>query len=172
MERVCEYCGKSYNEKRKRCPHCGTPNRAVDRDCPKTVEGLRNYCKNHDVDPHSLHFHIGSDYRGARAYGIYRDTDGKFVVYKNHRDKRRTELFRDADEGAAVAVLYAKLQRARFGRRKHRRHREGNLAHATSGGRTAARKVASHGSVGQLLTAGLAIILLLAALFLHSSGAI
>ena len=55
-------------------------------------------------------FFIGRDYRGARAFGIYQDKNGDFVVYKNKSDGKRVERYRGDDEAFAVNELYQKLR--------------------------------------------------------------
>ena len=54
---------------------------------------------------------IGEDYKGAKAFGIYKDeTDGTFVVYKNKEDGTRAVRYKGSDEAYAVNELYQKMK--------------------------------------------------------------
>ena len=45
-----------------------------------------------------------------KAFGIYKDSDGNFVVYKNKGDGTRAERYRGKDEAYAVNEIYQKLR--------------------------------------------------------------
>ena len=54
---------------------------------------------------------IGEDYKGAKAFGIYKDeSDGTFVVYKNKEDGTRAVRYKGSDEAYAVNELYQKMK--------------------------------------------------------------
>ena len=51
-------------------------------------------------------------------FGIYRDEDGEFVVYKNKSDGSRAVRYKGLDEAFAVNELYEKL-RSEVSERRH-----------------------------------------------------
>lgn len=53
-------------------------------------------------------FYIGTNYRGARAFGIYTKGDD-FIVYKNMADGKREIEYSGDDEALAVRLIYRKL---------------------------------------------------------------
>lgn len=77
---------------------------------PKTIDELKAYCANEGMPLEKMRFFIGEDYREARAFGIYQDEDGSFVVYKNKADGSRAVRYQGPDEAYAVKELYEKLQ--------------------------------------------------------------
>lgn len=110
----CAYCGALIKTSLRFCENCGAPNpdytepgkRTV---IPETIDQLKDYCSLHHIPLKDLHFHIGEDYRRAKAIGIYQDgTD--FVVYKNKSDASRFIRYRGSNEAYAVKELFAKLQ--------------------------------------------------------------
>lgn len=46
------------------------------------------------------------DFRQPKAFGIYKDSDGNFVVYKNKGDGTRAEHYRGKGEAYAVNEIY------------------------------------------------------------------
>ena len=50
-------------------------------------------------------FFLGQDIREPRAFGIYQDADGLFVVYKNKANGERAVRYRGRDEAYAVNEL-------------------------------------------------------------------
>ena len=105
----CEYCGEKFDGKLRRCPHCGGLNKlayqyeinegretALDRAAdggeagavaqpkqgvvkPKTIEELKRFAAEHNLPLRDMRVHLGEDYSGPKAYGIYRAEDGRFV---------------------------------------------------------------------------------------------
>lgn len=62
---------------------------------PKTIEELKQWYIDRNLPPESVtRFFIGSNYKGAKAFGIYKDdiTD-KIVVYKNKVKQMVQEVF-------------------------------------------------------------------------------
>ena len=57
-----------------------------------------------------MRFFIGVDYKKPKAFGIYQDGDGNFVVYKNKADGSRAIRYKGTDEAYAVHELYLKMQ--------------------------------------------------------------
>ena len=79
---------------------------------PKTIEELKQWYIDRNLPPESVtRFFIGSNYKGAKAFGIYKDdiTD-KIVVYKNKADGSRSIRYAGMDEAYAVNELYKKLK--------------------------------------------------------------
>ena len=83
----------------------------TDGGIPKTIEELKDYCNRNGLLASKTRFFIDYDYRGAKAFGIYKDEEtGEFVVYKNKADGSRAERYRGTDEEFAVVELYDRLQ--------------------------------------------------------------
>lgn len=77
---------------------------------PKTIEELKAFCAEKGMPLEKMRFFIGEDYREARAFGIYKDEDGRFVVYKNKSDGSRAVRYHGYDEAYAVKEIYEKLR--------------------------------------------------------------
>ena len=77
---------------------------------PQTIEELLAFCERHELPLAKMRFFIGLDYPGAKAYGIFRDKNGDFVVYKNKADGSRAVRYRGPDEAYAVNELFQKLK--------------------------------------------------------------
>ncbi|MBE5807383.1 MAG: zinc ribbon domain-containing protein [Clostridiales bacterium] len=141
----CPACGAMTQPDDKYCPQCGIPLRAEaktafgesgepgaktafgesgepgttgfdENGVPETIEALKQWCEGKGMPLRKMRFFIDEDYRGARAFGIYRephDAYGRnadvFVVYKNKSDASRAERYRGPDEAYAVRELYEKL---------------------------------------------------------------
>ena len=101
----CPYCGADMSESDKLCPHCGAWN-----GVPKTIEELKEFCRAYDLPLERMRFFIGEDYKEPKAFGIFRNEDGKFVVYKNKADGTRAVRYQGPDEAYAVNELYQKMK--------------------------------------------------------------
>lgn len=114
MKVKCDYCGNYIEQSSEKCECCGAPNAQYKRTAnmqPETIEQLKDWYVAHNLpDENVTRFFIGKDYKGARAFGIYQDTNGDFVVYKNKSDGTRAERYRGDDEAFAVNELYQKLR--------------------------------------------------------------
>lgn len=114
MKIPCEYCGQMIPETAQTCPHCGAANSRVKRTAygvPTTIEELRAYCQQHNLPLQDMRVFLGEDYRGAKAFGIYRDeSTGNFIVYKNKADGTRAVRYEGDDEAYAVNELYLKIK--------------------------------------------------------------
>ncbi len=110
--RICEVCGKQIPDDAAFCTNCGAEQHGETRltKIPETIEELRAFCAAHRITPEKQRFFIGEDYRGARAFGIYRDEAGNCVVYKNKADGSRSVRYSGPDEKRAVRELYEKLK--------------------------------------------------------------
>ena len=112
MRVKCEYCGNYILDTDKICPQCGAPNAHMQRSAdgvPKTIDELRAFCEAKKLPLKKMRFFIGEDYRGPKAFGIYRDADD-VVVYKNKADGSRAVRYRGTDEAYAVNEIYQKLK--------------------------------------------------------------
>ena len=115
MQIKCDYCGSLFDETLEKCPNCGASNVDVNRsvyDQPKTIENLKNWYSARRLPPYeTTRFFIGIDYKGPRAFGIYKDENsGKFIVYKNKDDGSRAVRYEGTDEAYAVNELYMRLK--------------------------------------------------------------
>ena len=108
MSRKCYHCGEPLSEKDKVCPRCGAD--ANESRRPKTIYELRVHCAEKRVPLAKIRFFIGEDYRGPKAFGIYQDDDGQFVVYKNKADGSRAIRYHGPDEAYAVNEIYEKMK--------------------------------------------------------------
>ena len=132
MNIKCDYCGGMVDEKSISCPHCGAMlsgvNRMADKT-PKTIEELKKWYTDHNLPPEDVtRFFIGKDMGCAKAFGIYQDSAGDFVVYKNKANGERAVRYKGADEAYAVNELYQRLK-AEIADQKSR-----NNAQKSSGG--------------------------------------
>lgn len=114
MKIKCDYCGAVIDETEERCPSCGAPlsgaNRTSDEQ-PKTMEQLNAWYKAHHLPPENItRFFIGKNITEPKAFGIYRNSVGDFVVYKNKANGDRVIRYQGADEAYAVNELYQRLK--------------------------------------------------------------
>ncbi len=123
-EDFCSYCGALIprNEAAaataqavQSAPESERPARRV--QTPQTIEELLAFCQRHELPLAKMRFFIGLDYPGAKAYGIFRDKNGDFVVYKNKADGSRAVRYRGPDEAYAVNELFQKLKDEASGQR-------------------------------------------------------
>ena len=84
MKIKCEWCDNWINDYDKVCPNCGGVNDKYVRQAngiPKTIEELKEWAKQMKLPLDQMNTHIGEDYKGPKAFGIYKDPkDGTFVV--------------------------------------------------------------------------------------------
>ena len=122
MKVRCDYCGQFIRDTDPVCPNCGAPNALAQRSgagVPKTIDELRQFCAARNLPLAKMRFFLGEDYRGARAFGIFQDEEGNFVVYKNKSDGSRAVRYRGKDEAYAVNELYQKLRSEVMNQREH-----------------------------------------------------
>ncbi len=113
MKIRCEYCGNYLSDTDEVCPSCGAPNEHLLRGAagePKTIGELRAFAQRHNLPLEQMRFFLGEDCREPRAFGIYQETNGDFVVYKNKSDGQRAVRYRGRDEAFAVNELYQKMR--------------------------------------------------------------
>ena len=132
-KKTCPACGAPVSPGEEFCSYCGaliprneasaqsaaavqaapeeTQARPVRRvQTPQTIDELLAFCERHELPLSKMRFFIGLDYPGAKAYGIFQDKNGDFVVYKNKADGSRAVRYRGPDEAYAVNELFQKLK--------------------------------------------------------------
>lgn len=117
MPDKCEYCGRPLDSSKQFCESCNAPNPSYKPEstntaqggAPATIEELKLYCSMKNLPLEKMRFFIGEDYRGAKAFGIFKGADGEFVVYKNKADGTRAVRYKGPDEYKAVSEIYNKL---------------------------------------------------------------
>lgn len=123
MKIPCEFCGQTISEAKQTCPHCGAARAGAENAAcgiPTTIEELRAYCRRHDLPLADMRVFLGEDYRGAKAFGIYRDeTTGNVVVYKNKADGTRAVRYEGPDEAFGVRELYLKIKERVARQKRH-----------------------------------------------------
>ena len=114
MKIKCEYCGSMFDDTLEKCPNCGGTNNNVRRstsDQPTTIEELKEWYVSKGLpDEEVTRFFIGRDYKGSKAFGIYKNAKGKFIVYKNKADGSRAVRYEGTDEAYAVNELLTRLR--------------------------------------------------------------
>ena len=113
MKIKCEYCEQMIEDTDPQCPYCGAVNENVKRGAsqvPTTIDELKSFCVAHNMPLEKMRFFIGEDYKGARAFGIFQDGNGDFVVYKNKDNGQRAVRYKGKDEAYAVNEIYQKLK--------------------------------------------------------------
>lgn len=131
MKMKCSFCGQYYDDSIEKCPNCGAPNDHIHRTSdavPHTIEELRAYCESQGFTPERTRFFIGVDYKEPRAFGIYKDDAGEFVVYKNKANGQRAVRYRGKDEAYAVNELYERLQDEILNQKSHYVNRQKDRA--------------------------------------------
>lgn len=111
--RICEKCNKPLPNGMVFCPECGFEQKHGGIELtkiPQTISELKQFCESKGMPLERMRFFIGEDYREAKAFGIYQDENGEFVVYKNKADGSRAIRYRGTDEAFAVRELYEKLK--------------------------------------------------------------
>ncbi|MBE5903120.1 MAG: hypothetical protein E7275_02430 [Pseudobutyrivibrio sp.] len=127
MKIKCDYCGQMIDEGLDRCPNCGASTSAVNRMAsgePKTIEELKQWYVAHKLPPEeTTRFFIGKDIKEPKAFGIYKNSKGDFVVYKNKASGERAVRYEGSDEGYAVNELYQRLRAEIADQKAHSRGR-------------------------------------------------
>ena len=77
---------------------------------PRTIEELRQFAEARKLPLDKMRFHLGEDFRGPKAYGIFRAGDGTVTVYKNKADGSRAVRYQGPDEAFAVNEILLKMR--------------------------------------------------------------
>ncbi len=77
---------------------------------PRTIEEFKAFCEQHDIPAEKMRFFIGVDHREPKAYGVYKDENGDFVLYKNKTDGTRAVRYKGPYEDIAINELYEKMK--------------------------------------------------------------
>lgn len=135
MKIKCDWCGSWINDFDQVCPNCGGVNNNYNRHAngvPQTIEELKAWAKEMNLPLDDMRTFIGEDYKGAKAFGIYKDeTDGTFVVYKNKEDGTRAVRYKGTDEAYAVNELYQKMKERVAVQKAHKQPKTAQPAHNT-----------------------------------------
>lgn len=107
MAEKCKICLVDLAEGVKHCINCGAEVGAVE---PRTIEEFKAYCEARKLPTEKMRFFIGENYTEPKAFGIYEDGAGEFVVYKNKADGSRAVRYRGAEEAFAVRELFLRMQ--------------------------------------------------------------
>lgn len=114
MKIICDYCNSLIDEENAVCPNCGGILDGAHRfagEQPRTIAELKEWYIARNLPSEEVtRFFIGKDIREPRAFGIYQDELGDFVVYKNKSNGERAIRYQGADEAYAVNELYQKLK--------------------------------------------------------------
>lgn len=114
MNIKCDYCGAMIDERSERCPNCGAPLSGANRTAneqPKTIEELKAWYVAHHLPPEEItRFFIGKNITEPKAFGIYKNDVGDYVVYKNKSTGERAIRYQGSDETYAVNELYQRLK--------------------------------------------------------------
>ena len=111
----CPYCDGVITSDMETCPNCGASNLNYVEDkprvimTPKTIEELQEYCAERGMPLARMRFFVGEDFKEPRAFGIYKEADGKVIVYKNKDTGERAIRYEGYDEAHGVEELYLKL---------------------------------------------------------------
>ena len=170
MRIKCEYCGSFIDDKDETCPYCGGVNAHLARSAsaePKTIEELKEFCKSKNLPLAQMRFFIGEDYKEPKAFGIYKDGDGNFVVYKNKGDGTRAVRYSGKDEAYAVNEIYQKLK-TEIAIRREKKADEGTYQRVSTRKQSAQNKVAS--AIGIIIFAVIIIITVVITVMLSTGG--
>ena len=109
MSFFCDQCGREMDRRMERCPNCGAPNPYIVQNAPRTIAQLRDFAAAQGLPLDKMRVYLGVNFTEPKAYGIYRESDGMFVVYKNKADGTRAVRYHGPDEAHAVNELYQKM---------------------------------------------------------------
>ncbi len=113
---------------------------------PETIGELQQWYDDHNLPPEEVtRFFIGKNITEPKAFGIYENEQGEFVVYKNKANGERAIRYQGPNEGFAVSQLLTKL-REEIAKRKGNRQRSGASGGQASSVRSSASSSASSGS--------------------------
>ena len=78
---------------------------------PKTIEELKQWYEDRHLPAEEVtRFFIGKNITEPKAFGIYKDKKGEFVVYKNKANGVRSVRYKGPDEAIAVGEILLRLK--------------------------------------------------------------
>lgn len=94
---------------------------------PRSIAELQACYTAHHLPPEEVtRFFIGKNTYQARAFGVYRNEVGEFVVYKNKANGQRAIRYQGMDEAHAVEEIYLKLRDEMAQQKAHNRTQRAN----------------------------------------------
>jgi len=92
-------------------PQQSQPAERRQRRQPETIGELQQWYADHNLPPEEVtRFFIGRNITAPKAFGIYKDENGEFVVYKNKASGERAIRYQGPDERFAVGEILSKLK--------------------------------------------------------------
>ena len=164
MKLKCSYCGSFIKDTDEKCPNCGAVNEHLMRSAdgiPKTIEELKAFCQKHNLPLEQMRFFIGENFTEPKAFGIYKDDEGNFIVYKNKADGSRTVRYQGTDEAYAVNEIYQKMK-SEVSMRKAQKAANKPSSQPSSGGSARPRKKKS---LKQIISDYLLLIIVIVGIF-------
>lgn len=122
MKIRCEYCDGYLEDTDENCPNCAAVNRHLKRSAdgvPKTIEELIEFASAKKLPLEEMRFFLGKDIREPRVFGIYKNAEGNFVVYKNKSNGERVIRYEGKDEAYAVNEIYQKIKTEIIEQKEH-----------------------------------------------------
>lgn len=123
MKIRCEYCDGYLEDTDENCPNCAAVNRHLKRNAdgvPQTIEELITFASAKKLPLEEMRFFLGKDIREPKAFGIYKNADGDFVVYKNKSTGERVVRYEGKDEAYAVNEIYQKMRTEIIEQKEHK----------------------------------------------------
>lgn len=144
MKIHCDYCDAFIDDTEEFCPNCGGVNSHLVRSAvgiPQTIEELKQWCREKNVPLEQARFFIGENYKGARAFGIYKDEETEnFIVYKNKSDGSRAIRYEGKDEKYAVNEIFQKLKEEMLNQKKNIKDRQNSIKNTYKKKRSSKKK--------------------------------
>ncbi len=95
------------------------------KDQPKTISELQEWFEANGFDYYKTRFFIGMDFKEPKAFGIYKDGSGDFVVYKNKANGERAVRYQGPDEKHAVNEIWQRFNQEIVNQKKHWQEKQG-----------------------------------------------
>lgn len=129
-KKTCNYCGMEISDTDEKCLNCGANNPNYKRSgyrVPKTIEELKLWYSDMNLpSEETTRFFIGKNIKEPRAFGIYKNDSGEFVVYKNKDTGERKIRYQGTDESFAVNELYLRLKEEINNQKSHGKNKNAN----------------------------------------------
>ena len=80
-------------------------------DQPTTIEEFKQWYEGQGLPSEEVtRFFIGKNITAPKAFGIYKNEQGEYVVYKNKANGERAIRYQGSDEAHAVGELFLRLK--------------------------------------------------------------